>query len=256
MEYLGEKNAGELIRQSFSLYFRNFGRLYPIFLVTVLPAGVLFALVQVSEAAAVLIVGFVAMIMVSLIGAGAFTVAISDLCLGRPVSIGHAYKRMFSGLVGKLLWTFLLIMVASMIGYVLLLVPGLIFSAMVIVAVPVVVLERIGGFAALKRAIQLGKGKHARNFGLVLLLTLIIVVFNMAIGAGAGVITGLTAPDIIHDIERGRGEFGAWLFYFIVFEVTYLIAPVQSVLPALIYYDLRSRKEAYDIAALERDLIH
>ncbi len=83
--------------------------------------------------------------------------------LGRKVAIGHglAYTfRLFFPIAG----TALLVITAVGLGFILLLVPGIILACMMFVAVPACVVERLGPFAAIKRSIELTKGRKMPVF--------------------------------------------------------------------------------------------
>lgn len=250
MEYVSQISAGELISRSFTIYFKNFGKLFPIYFVLMGPIGALIALAEISSDATVVSVAYGIVALAGILVTAAFTVAISDICLGNPTGISRAYGRAFHGMFGKLFGTYLLIVILLIIGYVLLIIPGIILSVILIVVMPVVVLERRGGFSALKRAISLGKGKHWRNFGVLLVVGIVAGLFNAIVTTGLGFAAGDSMPYLM--TEPG---FAQWLALFIIVELGILLAPTQIVYPVLLYYDLRSRKEAYNVASLRDDLM-
>ena len=254
--YVGEKGAGRLIGQSFSIYFRNFKKIYPIFLVIYVPVGAMVAWLQIGDPSFLQAMSGLLIFFGSILGVAAVTVAVSDICLGNPTGIGRAYERAFSGMVGKLVGTYLLLVLCLVVGFVLLIVPGLVLSAMLIVVMPVVVMERRGGWQAMKRSMDLGKGKHLRNFGVLIVVGLAITIFNFLASFGVGYLAADIWPEIGRDMYYGRAEFGVWFVVFLGTQVAGLLAPIQSVTPVLMYYDLRSRKEAYDLMSLENDLMH
>ena len=118
------------------------------------------------------------------------------------------------------------------VGLLLLVVPGLIFLTMFLVAVPACVVEGLGPVQSLGRSHALTKGYRWGIFAvyIVPLLVLAIASFILqAIGAG---IAGIT---------------GAAIASFIAVAV---ISPYQALVAIVAYHDLRSVKEGLDIEQL------
>ena len=165
----------------------------------------------------------------------------SDICLGYAPSFKRSYAKILSKLVLLLLVTSILQLLAIVTGFVLLVIPGLVLLIWLMMAAPVVVLERRGGVAALKRSKQLGDGAHWRNAGLFLLLNIIIFVIFGVIGF----VFGFTAPNFLNH----------WIFRAVSTGIDEgLAAPVGLIWVVLLYYDMRVRKEGYDAKALAEDL--
>ena len=103
----------------------------------------------------------------------------------------------------------------------------------------VVVLENTWGKEALKRSKNLGKDFYLRTLGLIVIIMCISALFGgIAHAALANFITG---------------------FYFhalLLNAIQILVQPLTLIMIVLSYYDLRVRKEAYDIATLAEDLQH
>jgi hypothetical protein len=89
-----------------------------------------------------------------------------------------AAVRVVLPLIGlTILWTF-----GVGVGLVLLLVPGIILMMMWAVAVPSLIIERQGVFAAFRRSAELTKGARWKIFGLSLVLLVIYWLLSLAIG--------------------------------------------------------------------------
>lgn len=246
--YVAVGSVGELIGKSFSIYLRHFGTILLIYIVLAIPLAAMLALLQMPEFAGLIANGISATlsIIISFIAAAVLTVTISDICLGNKPTFERSYVRAFQIGIGKFLGTILLVWLMILLGIILFVIPGLIISVMLVVVMPVLILERIAGWKAVKRTLALARGKHWRNFGVVLVVSLIVQLFAY--------VTGFALGALFADFVVYGDEFALWIFLFVASLVGLLIGPVQSVAAVLLYYDLRSRKEAFDLVGLERDL--
>jgi hypothetical protein len=163
----------------------------------------------------------------------ALTYNISGAILGERLSAGESYRRA-AGRVLPLLWTQLLVGVVVFIGFLLLVVPGIIFSFWFMIIAPLVVLERISGFKALRRSRELMRGNV--NKGVSISLT--VFVLSFAIEYGCGAVLALAPWKHAVFVEVGNTIVQA------------MILPLQTAPMILFYYDLRIRKEAFDLQRL------
>lgn len=239
--YLVEHSAGSILRGAFEIYFRNFGTLFLIYLLPVLPAAILQGEAQVSENLPLLLFAVLLTLVVGLFAYGATTVAVSDVCLGNRPGFRRSYARILGANALQLLVTSLLQILVNGIGFLLLVIPGLVFTVWFMLSPAVVVLEGRSGPAALKRSKQLGDGAHWRDGGIFLLLTLVMAVVGGLIGA----VFGGLFPDLLDH----------WVFRVVLVTVQQGVSmPLSIIALVLIYYDRRVRKEAYDAKALAEDL--
>jgi hypothetical protein len=109
------------------------------------------------------------------------------------------------------------------IGFVLIIIPGLILLTIWSVAIPVTVIERPGILAAFGRSRHIVKGNGWQVFGTILLVWLIAIV--------VGALGGLLAS-----------AFGGVIGALIVAVISALIAPVIALTTALIYFALVDAK--------------
>lgn len=89
------------------------------------------------------------------------------------------------------------------IGFILLIVPGVILTLMWAVLGPVVVLERVGIIGAFGRSARLTKGARLRILGLYLTVFLVYLVLLFAVGAGFGMgfgASGLARPALLSQV--------------------------------------------------------
>jgi hypothetical protein len=161
---------------------------------------------------------------------------ISETYLGRQASVGEAVRFAFSKIV-PLFLAGLAVGIIVMFGLLLLVVPGIIAACGYAVVSQAVVLEDVSADVALKRSWQLTKGFRWKVFGLGCVAFLIIFLPAMVFSFLAG-----TLP--------GEGTTGSVLGDF----VSLIITPLFTCAFTLLYYDLRVRKEAFDLEMLSQQL--
>ena len=182
----------------------------------------------------------------SLVVTAAGTFVISQHLLGRLISVGKAYSRVlgsFFPLLGVLIIFMLGSLVFSTIAAgigLLVFIPGIVVYIWFCLAAPVVIIEREGGFGALKRSRVLVKGFFDKAFFLVVWLTL---------AEAFVVILVLSLPLLI-------GSFPGFpsLLSFLSICLSLLINAFRVISTTMLYYDLRIRKEGYDLQVLTQEL--
>jgi len=129
--------------------------------------------------------------------------------------------------------------VMTMIGYVLLFVPGILLAIRWIVAVPAQVMEGRGVFASMGRSAELTKGNRWSIFGLLIVSSLILIAIELAVGLAM-------APGIA--FAQALNTPG---FQIIAAPILSLvITPLFSAGVASLYFELRSTKEGVGVEAL------
>ena len=124
-------------------------------------------------------------------------------------------------------------------GLLLLIVPGIIMICALIVTTPALVLENIpSATGAMGRSWQLTRGFRGRIFGAIVVAFVLIAVPTIALGALVGLLGGVSE------------EFALIVVLLMTSLLQLLAYPFFYVLATLFYYDLRVRKEAYDLEML------
>ena len=203
------------------------------------------------------------------LGEAATTRAVSDRYLDRPSSLLSAYRAAL-GRLGALI-AMILILLAAYAGSIvvvialvavlaavgggpaaaliailafLALIPALVFFYVrTVVAVPAIVLERASGWHGLQRSWQLTKGRFWPTLGRMCLLALI-----------AGIISSVVAA--IFELP-GSALFPSNTFVFDQVAsaiASVFVGPITYIGVTLLYYDIRIRKEGFDIEMLARSL--
>jgi hypothetical protein len=157
--------------------------------------------------------------------------ATSNIYLGRPVSIGEAFKVGLHRFVA-LAWTWFLVYILCMGGLLLCILPGILMFFRYALATNVAVLEGISGSAALKRSKQLMHSNRTKNYNTLFLLLLMLVVITYGVAIGSQYIPNRYAAAVVMTLlEAVNGAF--WLIAMVVF-----------------YFSCRCRAENFDLMQL------
>jgi membrane-anchored glycerophosphoryl diester phosphodiesterase (GDPDase) len=188
--------------------------------------------------------------IVSIATTGAMTTMIADICLHNTPSVRRSYGKLLrGGLWLRLLLTTVWQIIVVLLGFLLLVVPGIILSVRLFFTPSVVVLERLSGNAALKRSLNLSKGHFWRLWGDMIVLSIVFILaplflLTLLSGALGFALAAYGAPRnslLAVTLPLGLAQL-----------LTY---PLLFIGIVLLYYDLRVRKEAYDVAALSEDMM-
>lgn len=128
-----------------------------------------------------------------------------------------------------------------LVGLALLAIPFAVFSGLSI-ATPALVLEDIRAGRAMSRSWQLTKGFRLRIVGLLFVVMVIVLIPMFALGIIGGM------------FGSGESRTTTILFTAIIGVVSLIITPLLYCVLTLLYYDLRVRKEGYDLEVLASEL--
>ena len=173
-----------------------------------------------------------------LLAAGATLHVISDAYLGHQPDLGTALR-----FAGRKMWPLFVAGASSgiviFLAALLLFVPGVIVACGYSVVSPVVVLETLDRSSdALKRSWALTKGAKGKAF------TLFVVAFVLVF------LPGMAVNFVLLMALRSTPEVGQTLA-----QVLYLVVrPIVACMFTLFYYDLRVRKEGFDLELLAQQI--
>jgi uncharacterized protein UPF0259/glycerophosphoryl diester phosphodiesterase family protein len=240
-KYVTEQSAGDIVSNTFEIYRGNFIALSAIYFVPVAGFGLLSLHATLTGGTSFIVVAGFLWFFSTVFVQGAMAIAVSDICIGNQPSFVRSYETV-SHIIGRYIGTIFVVVSICSMGVLLLLVPGIIAGVLLMFTMPVVILERKGVVAALKRSIQLGKGAYWRNFGVFYLLLFIYLFIVTIISFILGIILALIGanPNLI----RYSGSVTPAIF-----------GPIGSIPLVLLYYDMRVRKENFDTAALSQELL-
>lgn len=223
-------NVGSVLSRSLSTLLKNPGLFVGLAIIATIPEIVL-GLVAGDSPGTAFALSIITRIC-SLILTGAIVYAVYCILRGDNVTMGDAVKRGLSRF-WPLVGASIIINFCTGIGFMLLLVPGLILMCMWAVAVPACVVEHLGPTQCLKRSSELTAGNRWTIFGLFFLVGLVMMVVMFAVMFVAALITGSEAVASI-----------------LASLVAAVPAAFLSVMTATVYYDLRAVKEGVTVDKL------
>ena len=200
-------------------------------------------------AGVVALVGAVVGVLVYLLTQGATVTAVSELYLGRTLTIGDSFRRV-RGELGNLFGVILLNGLATIAAFICLIIPGIYVMCRLVVCVPAALVENIGPRASLDRSFELTRDNAGRAFLILLLYFALtyaaIALFVLPFTIMMGIMVAKNHPEMLRS-WMALIQIGTTL-------ATVLVAPVLTIASAVLYYDLRIRKEAFDLQMMMNPL--
>lgn len=186
------------------------------------------------------LVAIIIYLVTYLFSQGATIFAVSELYLGRSTSISESLGRVW-GQLANLFGVLLLNGLAVMGGFILLIIPGIYIACRLITCVPAALLEDLGPRTSLERSFFLTKDNAGRAFLIYLLYFVLLysIAFVFALPFGVGIAMSAKDPAMLR-FWTGFLQVGSFLA-----EV--FISPILLIATSVFYYDLRVRKEAFDL---------
>jgi hypothetical protein len=168
----------EVLGEAFALYRRLFRR-------SVVVAGLIFAVVALAQALAArsgTAVALFVSLLLSLVGGllvqGALVEVVRDLREGRPPAPVNEYYDRTRGRLGTLVGASIGYGFGVLVGFLLLVIPGLIAIARWSLIVPLVMIEKLGWRDAFRRSSELVRGQTGRVLALVVIADIIVAVVS------------------------------------------------------------------------------
>jgi hypothetical protein len=234
-------SLGEVLDVSFGLYRSRFAPLLVVSVVCQLVPSLLriyYGSGSLFQNPPLLLVYYTLAIVLSAVGVAASTFIVSDAYLGRETSASAALGQAVSK-IGRIV---LVSMVSSLligIGFILLIVPGFVLLSGLILSTVVTVLEMPeNSTQAMGRSWELTKGFR----GMVLLTMVCVGLMFMVPTITVSVIWGILGASTGRVTVVGTEVLTSLL--------TILINPFFYVVLTVLYYDLRVRKEGFDLELL------
>ena len=263
----GRPGAGGILDASLQAYRAQALNLWKIVVLIVVPARVINELVTVltlpggvhaqngnlytgaghttSTSAAAVAVSIGISVVAAALAIGALSKCVLDHYTGRPAdwrsSLSFARQRLAS-----LLWLSITSAALLFAGFLLFIVPGIWLLVSLSTAVPALMFERIDPLRALRRSQELVRGRWWPTFGVLLIALALVVAVEIVLaiifgsiesGSKVGSVALLIALDGI------SGAISALISY-----------PFLAIVCAVIYIDLRVRKEGLDADRLARGI--
>jgi hypothetical protein len=191
------------------------------------------------------VAGQTAMIALSilgyLLGIVACYRAVADTYLGRETS-ARASLRYAGNRLGATLWLTIVLVLGLLAGFLALFLPGIWLYIAWAVVYPVMLVEGTGGVGALKRSFTLVQTRWWATAGRMVVTFILVGVVTVV----AGVVFLAPTELFIDDTS-----FGALILEHTANLVVSLVTtPFVAAVTTLVYFDLRVRKEGFDLARL------
>ena len=179
-----------------------------------------------------LIVFVIYMVLASILQAALVRTTIEDLN-GQQPTFADALSRGIAVLL-PIIGLSILMYLGVVIGFMLIIIPGIYLLVRWSAAIPVLVHERLGILASMKRSAELTKGSRWRIFGLMVIIYIALIVVQMVLGLLVIAVTGVSSI------------IGALLAAL----VSAVAAVLISIAMAVSYVELRYVKEGTDVKEL------
>ena len=251
------RTLGEILSAAFEIYKANAAKLFVVVAVVVVPLSLIGALVSEAVASgseetitvfgetqtisdrtvAAIVAGSIIAALVAVVISAVLQAAVMRAAalatIGDPVDVENSYRWGFKRF-GSVILVALLVGIVVAVGFILLIIPGIIFLTLLSVSIPALVIENRRGTDAMKRSWDLASGNFWHVLGVIIVAALITGVVSSIIGS-----------------IGGSNWFVRWIFTAIAQIVT---APFSALVSVLLYLDLRARKEALTADSLRTEL--
>ena len=222
-------DVGGVIRRTFEIYADQALVLITAAAVVFVISAVVGALL-VTASPGLAIIALVVSLVASTLFTGMVVELVADVQDGRRDASPGQLLQAAVPVLGQLILVGIVAGIGIVIGFILIIIPGLILLTIWSVAAPVVVLERPGGLRALGRSRELVRGEGWNVFAVILLMVILVSVISFAIEAVAA--SAGTGIDLLVRVVVGI-----------------LTAPISALASAVLYFQLRGPATREDTAA-------
>jgi hypothetical protein len=249
--YLEPMTTGMILDRSFRLYVQNFSLMIGLTAIVQLPILLFSVGVPLFQQQATTLVGLLgvfasliafvisAVVLTPWVTASA-TKAVSERFLGNQIAVMPALK-FGTRFILRLVLIQLVVTLIVFAGMLLCLIPGIVFALSYSLVVPVTVLESsTSGGVIRQRSWDLVKGSRWKVFAVLA----IIVVAQLLLS-----LSGSFFIQLFYGSTSGTGQVLSGLISSVAGLLTF---PLQPIAVTLLYYDLRIRKEGFDLEMLSQ----
>jgi hypothetical protein len=211
-------DVAAVIRRVFAIYVDQSPVLMPAAAVVFVFTGILTTVLTDAGSGLRLLALLVSLIATTLF-TGMVVELVADVQDGRRDASPGQLLRAVTPVLGQLIAVAIVAACGVLVGFLLLIVPGLVLITVWSVAAPVVVLERPPGLHALRRSRELVRGNGWQVFGVIVVLDVLVAILAGVIDAVAN--SANTAAGIVVTVVLGV-----------------LTAPLSALAAAVLYFDL------------------
>ena len=249
MSRMEPADVGGLLDRVFKMYLGNFAQMVGTLAIVYVPyvAVTMFwqRVLMRDKSVGGMLLGALGVLLWALVfmplATGATTYAVSERYLGRRISIGQSYSRASTHLL-TIVGSGFVVGLVVMLGLLLFCVPGILFMLSYAVVIPAVVIDGLGVTASMDRSKALAEGHRGRVFLVLLVLWILSIILTLGSLFASMMLAGPIQP----------GQSPPLMFEVIQNIVGLLTAPLGTIAAVIIYYDLRVRKEGFDLEMLSR----
>jgi hypothetical protein len=217
-------DVGAVIRRTFQIYVDQAPVLMPAAAV-VFAISAVFGVLLVAASPALAFIALVISLVATTLFTGMVVELVADVRDGRRDASPGRLLRAVTPVLGQLILVGIVTGIGILVGFILIVIPGLILATLWSVAAPVVVLERPGGLRALGRSRELVRGNGWNVFAVILLLVILVGL----VGSG---------------IELAADAAGTGVGLVVRVVVGILTAPISALAAAVLYFDLRAAHQS------------
>jgi hypothetical protein len=212
-------DIGSVISRTFKIYADQASVLLPAAAVVFIGVGIVSALLVVI-APVLAILAFVVILVGTTLFTGMVVELVADVQDGRRDATVGQLLQAARPVIGKLILVGIVAGIGIAIGFILIIIPGLILITIWAVFAPVIVLERPAGLGALGRSRELVRGNGWQVFGVIVVLVIGVSIVSAIIGA-------------IGD----AGGTGVGIVVRVIIQI--LTAPISALAASVLYFELR-----------------
>ncbi len=229
------RSAPEIIAATFRFYRARFSDLAVVSAILLVPFALLSLLVPDSLQRAT---GLVTNLMYAVTNGAIAILVAAAIERNETLSAGDVFRQLGNGnRWGKILGAAIASGLLMLIGFILLIVPGIIAVSWTMVAVPVAAIEGLGIDSSIKRSRGLARGRMGHVLGTAFLSSLIFFLLFFGSGLMLGILGGMVG-------------ISARLIATLAKILIVPLVPLFGISVTLLYYDLRVRSEGADVAAM------
>jgi hypothetical protein len=185
----GRIRVGDVVNETFAIYSQNFAPLVLTALVVFLIVGVITGLLQRSGGVFLGVLAAAIQLAAHALYTGFVVQLVRDVRDGRrDLAVGDLFSAATPAIVPLFVFG-VLYGIGVAIGFILIIVPGLILLTFWSVGAPAIVVERLGPIQAFGRSWRLVRGDAWAVFGVLVVVFLILVVVGVILG-GIGAVIG------------------------------------------------------------------
>jgi hypothetical protein len=213
--------VGEVVSETFSIYGQNLGALLGSALAVFIVVGLVAGILQGAGGVLLALIAAAVRLAGHALYTGFVVKLVQDARNGRrDQGVGDLFSAA-APFILALIGFGILFGIGVTIGFILLIVPGLILITFWSVGAPAIVVEGIGPIDAFGRSWRLVRGDAWSVFGVLLVVLLIVI--------GIGIVLAAIATPI------GNGEASTWIASIVSTTIT---APIFAIAVTVLYYEL------------------